>query len=69
VVKLTPKAIRINMGITQKEMAEKIKALGVPMSERKLQEREQGNCKWTGTEIIALMTIAGIDDINVINID
>lgn len=68
-VKITPKAIRINMGITQKEMAEKITALGVPMSERKLQEREQGNSKWTGTEIIALMTIAGIDDINVINID
>lgn len=68
-VKMTPKAIRINMGITQKEMAEKITALGVPMSERKLQEREQGNAKWTGTEIIALMTIAGIDDINVINID
>ena len=57
------------MGITQKEMAEKITALGVPMSERKLQEREQGNSKWTGIEIIALMTIAGIDDFNVINID
>lgn len=68
-LKLTPKAIRVNMGITRKEMVEKITALGVPMSERKLQDREQGKAQWTGTELIALMTIAGIDDINVINID
>lgn len=67
--KLTPKAIRVNLNLSREEMAEKFDALGCPMTARKLQERENKNTKWSGLEIMALMTIAKIDDINSIDID
>ncbi len=67
-IRLTPKAIRTNMGYSQSQMASEINKY-VPMDERKYKERENKISKWTGLEIIAFAKVANISDIRIIKLD
>ena len=68
--KMTPKAIRINLGLSAEELAKEIqKITNEPFNARKIQDRESGRTKWTATEILALAKIAKIDDIELIDIN
>lgn len=65
--RMTPKAIRINMGLTREEMAEKLNHY-VKMTKRMYICRENGINEWSGLEIIALAKVAGISDVRTIRL-
>ena len=66
--KLTPKAIRINMGLSRTEMVYELNKHGVTITERMLTDRENGVVDWSALEIIGIMDIAKIDDYHVIDL-
>ena len=66
--KLTPKAIRINMGLSRTEMVYELNKHGVTITERMLTDRENGVVDWSALEIIGIMGIAKIDDYHVIDL-